>query len=86
MVNTTPAPALEKLVTPSSETLLLAGFSFYYYYFFIFNFFLNVYLLWGVRSRERERERERERIPSRLHAISAEPNVGLDLTNHEITT
>ena len=31
-----------------------------------------------------ERERGRERIPSRLHTVSAEPNVGLELTNHEI--
>ena len=31
------------------------------------------------RDGERERERERERIPSRLHAVSAEPDVGLDL-------
>ena len=33
-----------------------------------------------------ERERGRERIPSRLHTISAEPDVGLDLTNCEIMT
>ena len=34
-------------------------------------------------------EREGERIPSRLLAVSAEPDVGLQLikfTNHEITT
>ena len=31
-------------------------------------------------------ERGRERIPSRLHAVSAEPDVGLKLTNREITT
>ena len=31
-------------------------------------------------------EREGERIPSRLHAVSAEPNVGLKLTNREIVT
>ena len=43
-------------------------------------------------EREREhtqwrgRERGRKRIPSRLHAVSAEPDVGLDLTNREITT
>ena len=45
-------------------------------------------------KREREREREsqkgrgrdrgRERIPSSLHTVSAEPNVGLKPTNHEI--
>ena len=29
----------------------------------------------------RGRERRRERIPSRLHAVSTEPNAGLDLTN-----
>ena len=44
------------------------------------------------RKRERERvsrggaERGRERIQSRLHAVSSEPNVGLDLTNCEIMT
>ena len=32
-----------------------------------------------------ERER-RERIPSRLRTVSMEPDVGLDLTNHEIMT
>ena len=37
-------------------------------------------------TRERERERETERIPSRLHTVSAEPNVGLDFTNCEIMT
>ena len=36
--------------------------------------------------RERERERERERIPSRLHTVSTEPDVGLGLTNCEIMT
>ena len=35
---------------------------------------------------ERERERERERMSSRFHAASAEPNVGLELTNREIMT
>ena len=40
---------------------------------------------WG-RGRERERERERERIPSRLRAVSSEPEAGLKLTNHEIMT
>ena len=47
-------------------------------------------------EREREREREREnvceheggadRIPSRLHMIRTEPNVGLELTNRETST
>ena len=36
---------------------------------------------WG-----RGRERRRERIPSRLHTVSAESNVGLDPMNHEIMT
>ena len=35
---------------------------------------------------ERERERERERIPSRVHAVRAEPDVGLNLRNLEIMT
>ena len=40
----------------------------------------------GGAEREGERERERERIPSRLCADSAEPDVGLKITNHEILT
>ena len=31
-------------------------------------------------------EREGERIPSRLHTVSTEPHVGLELTNHDIMT
>ena len=34
----------------------------------------------------RDRQRERKRIPGRLCAVSAEPDVGLDLTNREIMT
>ena len=34
----------------------------------------------------REGERNRKRIPSRLHAVDAEPDVGLELTNREIPT
>ena len=33
-----------------------------------------------------QRERVRERIPSRLHAVSTEPNAGLHPTNREIMT
>ena len=35
---------------------------------------------------QREREGERERISSRLCAVHAEPNMGLDLMNREIMT
>ena len=38
------------------------------------------------RAGEGQRERERERIPSRLCIVSAEPDVGLELTNCEIVT
>ena len=38
------------------------------------------------REFQAERERETDRIRSRLCAVSAEPNKGLDLTNHEIMT
>ena len=56
-----------------------------------FNIFLkNVYLFifkreheWG-RGRDREREREGERIPS--SSVLSDPDVGLDITNWEITT
>ena len=39
---------------------------------------------WG-RGREREMETESE-AGSRLRAVGTEPNVGLELTNREITT
>ena len=41
-----------------------------------------------MRERETEREwrRSRERIPSRFHTVRAEPEVGLELRNREITT
>ena len=56
-------------------------------------FFLSLFIYWE-REREREREsasrrgaeRRRDRIPSRLHTVSTEPNVGLELTNCEIMT
>ena len=34
----------------------------------------------------RHRERERQRIPSRLHTVSTEPDMGLEIMNHEIMT
>ena len=38
-----------------------------------------------MREREREQGKvQRERIPSRLLAVSVEPDTGLDLTNREI--
>ena len=33
-----------------------------------------------------EQERGRERIPSRLHPVSTDANVGLDITKREIVT
>ena len=36
--------------------------------------------------REGQRERRRERISSRLHTVSGEPKVGLELTKGEIMT
>ena len=52
---------------------------------FSFVFFKFVCLL---REREMEggAERDRERIPSRLHTVSTEPDVGFELMNPEIMT
>ena len=41
---------------------------------------------WEKGGAERERERGRERIPSKIHTVSAEPNLGLKPTNCEIMT
>ena len=54
-------------------------------------FYLFIYLFEREREHEhawaeRGKERGRERIPSRLHTVRAEPDVGLKLTNHEIIT
>ena len=49
-------------------------------FFFSFIYFERVHVhAWG-------KGRERERIPRRLHTVSTEPDTGLDLTYHEITT
>ena len=51
-----------------------------------------MYLCLRERERERERasreraEREGDRIPSRLHTVSREPDVGLEPTNCDIMT
>ena len=56
-----------------------------------YRFFLGLFIYFE-REKEREleqgrgRERGRQRIPSRLHMVSAEPNVGLKPMNSEIMT
>ena len=42
--------------------------------------------VFSLREKEKEHEqgREREREPQGLHMISAEPDLGLELTNQEI--
>ena len=40
----------------------------------------------GVHTSGRRAVGGRERIPSRLHAVSTEPNVGLNPMNREIMT
>ena len=40
----------------------------------------------GESEQRRDRERGKKRIPSRLHAVSTEPDVELKLTNQEIMT
>ena len=45
------------------------------------SFLFYVYLfIWGVGGRERGRER----IPSRVHKVTTESDMGLEPTNHEI--
>ena len=53
------------------------------------SFFLSLFIyLGGEYTHEwgRGREREGERIPSRLCAVSTQPDSGLSLSNHEIVT
>ena len=44
------------------------------------------FYLFILSERERQRKRDKERILSRLRIVSAEPDVGLELMNHEIMT
>ena len=53
---------------------------FFTYLFFPFSFGCVIYLFFE-REREWGRDKERGRIASRLHAVSAEPSMGLELTN-----
>ena len=74
--------------TPQNSFMLLFVFNQSEALFFFLKF---IHLFW---EREKERkwgsrgraEREGERSPSRLHAGSAEPDAGLQLTNSEIMT
>ena len=43
-----------------------------------------IFVMFVLRERGTEGQREGDRIPSRLHTVSAEPDVGLKLTKHEI--
>ena len=51
------------------------------------NFFKNcLFILREREERTQAGEEQRETIPSRLYAVSTEPDMGLDLMNREIMT
>ena len=50
------------------------------------HFFFLILSLFDYFEKALAEEAERDRIPSRLHAVSAEPSAGLDPMNHEIVT
>ena len=70
--------------------LMLPNILLIYYFsaFFFFFLFWSLFIWETERERvgERQRERGRERIPSRLHTVTVEPDVGLKLTNRKIMT
>ena len=56
-------------------------------YLFVYKVYLFIFEREGKSKWGRaERERERERIPSRLHTVSTELNVGLESANHKLMT
>ena len=66
----------------SSMVSMLPIISFYFFY----NFF-KVYLSWEKEHASKGgAEREGKRMTNRLHAVSAEPDLGLELTTSKITT
>ena len=54
--------------------------------YMLFYFYLFISERERARAWAREGQRGRERIPSRVHAVSTGPDVGLDLTNCESVT
>ena len=57
------------------------------YMVILFLIFKNIFKFLYFEKRSRGgAEKEGERIPIKLHAVSTEPNAGLDLMNHEIMT
>ena len=54
--------------------------------FYFFLIFLKFIYCERERAQAVEGQRGREKILSRLHTVSAGPDAGLGLTNHEITT
>ena len=69
-----------------SESASQGPFIFILFYFILFYSFN--YLLEKERDRaeEGQKEKERERIPNMLCAVSSEPDMGFELTNHKIIT
>ena len=64
-------------------------FRIHFYFIFLSFFLLFLCILQerkSVSGGEAERERERERMPSTLHTVNAEPNLGLQLgaPTHEL--
>ena len=53
---------------------------------FIYLFIYLLKFIYFQTEREHEHGRDRERIPIRLHAVSTESDVGLELTNCETMT
>ena len=64
-----------------------------YYYILTCSFLIYLFILieseresGNMQAVKGQRERRRERIPRKLHAVSMEPDTGLDPTNHEVMT
>ena len=53
---------------------------------FFFSKFIFIYFEREIESKGGGAEREGDRIPSRLCAVSSEPDAGLEPMNHEIMT
>ena len=69
----TTAPSFTGVCTKAKRTL-----------YFILFYFIVKYMLSFIYFESREAEREGRRIPSRLHTVSMEPSVGLEIVNREI--
>ena len=82
-------PSQQSQLSGMGEAQALGPDRSFFFFLYFFNYFERESVcvhMQACMGRGCSRERGGERIPSRLHAISAEPDSGFDITKCEIMT